>query len=253
MKNAFVFGDVHGDYTRLELLIAKVRALLPGIALFSVGDLIDRGPSSKGVLEVCVREGVKGVLGNHELWFHQLASMGTFQHYALDRIMGGAATLRSYGVDPTDLDEEEIGSALSMAVPQSHKDFVLGLPAHLKIVVAGQTYRLIHAGLKHFGNFGDLADKGIPEDKLLAEVIHTKPEVLLWTAPSGIKRDGDESNLYRFRDGSIQIFGHVPLSMARDGGHWIGLDTGCGTCPPYKLTGVLLSEDPLLNRMFLSA
>lgn len=201
---------------------------------------------------MCVREGVKGVLGNHELWFHQHANMGVFPHYALEKIMGGAATLRSYGVDPSDLDDDEIGQLLSEAVPQSHKDFVLGLPVCLKIEVAGQAYRLIHAGMKHYGNFGELAEKGHNEDKLLDEVVRTKPDVLLWTPPSGLKRAGEDTNLYRFRDGSVQIFGHVPLPRARDGGHWIGLDTGCGTCPPYTLTGVFLSEDPILNRTFLS-
>lgn len=249
-ENVFVFGDVHGDSIKLELLIAKARAIVPEVQLISVGDLIDRGATSKHVVDTCVREGVVGVLGNHELWFHQVCNLGVFSGYALQKIMGGSFTLRSYGVDPR-VCEEDIGELLKEAIPASHKEFILGLPVHMKFTVGSQVYRVIHGGLKTAEGLEEMVNQGFPEDEMLQAVAGTRPDVLLWTGPSGLKGDGP-TNLYQFRDGSVQILGHVPLNAPRDGGSFLALDTGCGTCPPYKLSGVMLSANPDLNRKFLS-
>jgi len=67
-RPAVVFGDVHGDSVKLEKLVAEVRKRFgTEVDIYSLGDLIDRGPDSKGVLDICVREGIQGILGNHEL------------------------------------------------------------------------------------------------------------------------------------------------------------------------------------------
>jgi serine/threonine protein phosphatase 1 len=62
----FVVGDVHGCFSQLakELEARNFDPLRD--RLFSVGDLIDRGPESASLLEVVERFGIKAVRGNHE-------------------------------------------------------------------------------------------------------------------------------------------------------------------------------------------
>lgn len=67
-NNVFVIGDVHGNLTNLKKLVAKI----PHDAVyFSVGDLIDRGEDSFGVLEFLMNDSrFQGFsMGNHESAF----------------------------------------------------------------------------------------------------------------------------------------------------------------------------------------
>jgi len=64
-KKVALIGDVHGTIKEfLELLSKLNHESLDEI--WHVGDLLDRGPDSGAVVQVCVERGIKGVLGNHE-------------------------------------------------------------------------------------------------------------------------------------------------------------------------------------------
>ncbi|MDP4116218.1 MAG: metallophosphoesterase, partial [Bacteroidota bacterium] len=65
-----VIGDIHGCLFTLKQLVEKVRKNYPGIAVFSVGDLIDRGNFSSEVFEYVLSEGIKFTPGNHEYMFY---------------------------------------------------------------------------------------------------------------------------------------------------------------------------------------
>jgi hypothetical protein len=60
-----VVGDVHGCAGELESLLERVR-FGSGDRLVMVGDLVARGPDSRGVLEIARRAGARSVRGNHE-------------------------------------------------------------------------------------------------------------------------------------------------------------------------------------------
>lgn len=97
-------GDVHGRYRTLQALLAKMPA---GAIPFSVGDMIDRGPESKKVLEFFYEKG-QAVLGNHEhLMLDWIESEGLGRYYGFQlwgtRINGAAETIRSFDLDMTDL------------------------------------------------------------------------------------------------------------------------------------------------------
>jgi hypothetical protein len=100
-----IIGDVAGRYDTLTALIEK----MPSSATpLSVGDMIDRGPKSKEVLEFFKQH--KAVLGNHEhfLLTEYKACIGKEISYYQPRIWfanGGLATLRSFFPD---LDEEKL-------------------------------------------------------------------------------------------------------------------------------------------------
>ena len=242
---AFIFGDVHGDAVQLRRLISKVRHEAgPDVDLYSVGDLVDRGQDSRGVIETCIEEGVKPILGNHELWFRDLVSGKGFDTFALQSIMGGKATLASYGINSPD--PVVIERDAESRIPAAHREYILDAPFHRKIEVGGRTYRLTHGGISAKDGNGlwesvtkHITDVSVACSLIVAIMATEFLDRMIWV---GAK----QRNVFRFPDGSIQVFGHTPW---RDGaeinvdGGYIALDTGCGTCPPFRLSGVLLTDD----------
>lgn len=65
--NDYVVGDLHGCLTLLQRLLEEVEFDFERDRLFSVGDLIDRGPDSAGCLQLLSQPWFYAVQGNHEL------------------------------------------------------------------------------------------------------------------------------------------------------------------------------------------
>jgi serine/threonine protein phosphatase 1 len=62
----YVVGDLHGCFSLLDVLLAKVHFDKQKDRLFSVGDLIDRGPESLHCLFLLEEPWFMAVCGNHE-------------------------------------------------------------------------------------------------------------------------------------------------------------------------------------------
>lgn len=62
----FVVGDIHGMFTHLEALLARIDFCPATDRLFSVGDLVDRGPHSMASLDWLTRPWFHACRGNHE-------------------------------------------------------------------------------------------------------------------------------------------------------------------------------------------
>lgn len=62
----FVVGDIHGMFSHLEALLDRVEFDEASDRLFSVGDLVDRGPESADALKWLERPWFHAVRGNHE-------------------------------------------------------------------------------------------------------------------------------------------------------------------------------------------
>ena len=105
-------GDVHGCAAALEALLAALE-LRADDTLFTLGDYIDRGPDSRGVIELLMqvsdRTQLVPLLGNHELML--LAALENPSAMASWLEFGGLATLDSYGGD-------------LRRVPSEHLDFL---------------------------------------------------------------------------------------------------------------------------------
>jgi serine/threonine protein phosphatase 1 len=65
-----VIGDIHGCYFTLKNLIAGIKEKYPGIKLFSVGDIVDRGKHSFEAFELVISENIKFTPGNHDYMFY---------------------------------------------------------------------------------------------------------------------------------------------------------------------------------------
>ena len=62
-------GDIHGCLDALKLLLARIE-LTPDDRVIALGDYVDRGPDSRGVLDLMVKLHETGQLvalrGNHD-------------------------------------------------------------------------------------------------------------------------------------------------------------------------------------------
>jgi len=110
VEHVFAIGDVHGRIDELRALLAQFeRCLSPGrrSALVFLGDVVDRGPSSREVVAL-VGEAIARwpdsilCLGNHDDWFHRflLADLEFEEETDLWLMQGGEETLCSFGADP---------------------------------------------------------------------------------------------------------------------------------------------------------
>ncbi|CAN5196559.1 metallophosphoesterase family protein [soil metagenome] len=151
----YVVGDIHGRLDCLDDLLARIEADRAGydgaVEYIFLGDLVDRGPDSAGVVDrlLTLSRGetpVRLLMGNHEEVL-LLAMSGDRAALALFERIGGRATMRSYGLDPVAYDAMAIDDrpvALARAVPKDHFAF---LSAFQDSLVIGD-YRFVHAGVR---------------------------------------------------------------------------------------------------------
>ncbi|MBJ7444712.1 MAG: serine/threonine protein phosphatase [Sphingobium sp.] len=155
-RRVYAIGDVHGRANLLDALLiliarddAERGAMPPHIVL--LGDLVDRGPSSRQVIDrvmAMVASGgdVRCLKGNHEEIF-VLAARGEVRAVPVFRRMEGAATLASYGLDPIlfhVMTDEEIVAWMLNHVPREHIDFLDALPDQVEM----DDYLFVHAGIR---------------------------------------------------------------------------------------------------------
>jgi len=99
MPRTVAIGDIHGCLAALEAILALVRAR-PEDTIVTLGDYIDRGPDSRGVIERLLRLGQEcrliPLLGNHDEMLLKLYD-GQTELYVDWLLFGGNTTLGSYG------------------------------------------------------------------------------------------------------------------------------------------------------------
>lgn len=126
-------GDIHGCLTSLTTLLDCVRPKEDDL-IVTLGDYVDRGPDSKGVIDFLLeyRKGrsLVHLMGNHEI--QMLRALETKAHCDrfLSGLCGGKDTLQSYG-----------GSF--EAVPESHWEFMRSASLYHEL----EDHILVHAGL----------------------------------------------------------------------------------------------------------
>ncbi|MEO8757854.1 MAG: metallophosphoesterase [Devosia sp.] len=150
----YAIGDVHGCLDQLIALEAQIAEDGLGIEgekwLVTVGDYIDRGPASKAVIEHVMGPAPPSfkrfaLLGNHEAMLLDFLQNPAAHAYYLEE--GGAATLRSYGIE---LDYPPLRSAeptrllLEERFPAAHRDFIASLPIYLSL----PGWLFVHAGIR---------------------------------------------------------------------------------------------------------
>lgn len=101
MGRTFVVGDVHGDLAGLRIVMDKLPALTAKDTIVFLGDYVDRGPDSKGVIDFVralptkTKAKVVALRGNHEdAWLRVVT--GGWPEFVAPVQNGCVATLRSF-------------------------------------------------------------------------------------------------------------------------------------------------------------
>ncbi len=148
---AYAIGDIHGHLALLTALQgaidADIAAMGPAnIVEIYLGDYIDRGPDSAGVIERLLAGRAHRTVflrGNHEDYLQLfLAGRDVLEPWLR---YGGLATLASYGVNPR-LSGKPVAlrNALAHAMPRAHQDFIAGL----KLAYRLGDVVFVHAGVR---------------------------------------------------------------------------------------------------------
>jgi serine/threonine protein phosphatase 1 len=188
----------------LLLAIADDAAAHSGLAqLLFLGDYVDRGPDSKGVidrlLDLPAQFSPRFIRGNHDQAILDFLSDPAF--YRVWRNYGAAQTLISYGVEPPLFDRPEDFAAardqFAKALPDRHLRFFEGLELNIRI----GDYFFAHAGVR----------PGIALEQQTAED-------LLWIR--------DEFLTSRNDFGAVVVHGHTPEESPVRRSNRICVDTG---------------------------
>jgi serine/threonine protein phosphatase 1 len=149
----YAVGDVHGRLDLFEALIAAIErddaeAPPADTTVVLLGDLVDRGPDSAGVVARArawqAERRVRLLAGNHEeMFLFALEDVAVLRHFLRH---GGRQTALSYGIPRAKYDGatmEEVQAMLVAAVPIEDRRF---LAAARNYLVAGD-YLFVHAGI----------------------------------------------------------------------------------------------------------
>jgi serine/threonine protein phosphatase 1 len=226
----YIIGDIHGCSDLLDRVadaISRDLARHPAIESLTItlGDYVDRGLDSRGVLDRLARNPFPtryvALRGNHEELFGSFLddpSVG-----AQWRHLGGAETLHSYGIPVRAFmlgkELERSAESLRDAIPQEHLDFVTSLPLCLSI----GDYFFCHAGVR----------PAVPLDRQQAQD-------LLWIRNEFLNSNSDF--------GKIVVHGHTPIEQPEILPNRINIDTGAFATG--RLTCLVLEGG---HRRFLSS
>lgn len=206
-QRVYVVGDIHG---RLDLFDELIRAIErddseadpADTTVVLLGDLVDRGPASAGVVararEWQTQRRVRILAGNHEeMFLDSFDDTNLLRHFLKH---GGRETLFSYGVTPeryNDSTLEELQALMCQAVPAGDRDFLRGLE---ECFVIGD-YLFVHAGI-------------LPEVPLEEQSRHD----MLWIRERFLR--------YPDRHSHVVVHGHTIQDDVDERDNRIGIDTG---------------------------
>jgi serine/threonine protein phosphatase 1 len=145
MPRRFAIGDVHGCLKTFTRLVEDGIKLTRNDTLYAVGDFIDRGPDSKGVLDYIAELMKKGfrirpVRGNHE---EMLLESLTDPGYIMSWMFNGAEpTLQSFGLNPGEL----LTSDTVHEIPKKYVSLIEKLPYYIEL----DDYLIVHAGFNFY-------------------------------------------------------------------------------------------------------
>ena len=206
----YAIGDIHGRVDLLEALHRDIRADADAHpadrqVLVYVGDYVDRGPDSRGVLEMLIEDPLPGferiyLMGNHEAYLLQfLEDTSVVRAWLMN---GGDATLRSFGLDPFGSTEgrqrpQWLQERLRESLRPEEEAFLRNLrPYHIE-----GDYIFVHAGVR----------PGVPLDA-------QDPYDMMWIREPFINSGEDF--------GKVVVHGHTPFQQPDRRANRIGIDTG---------------------------
>ena len=195
MSRLFAVGDIHGCYKHLRCMVKTIQ-FDPKDQIVFVGDYIDRGPSSRNVVDFLLdfrEQFPRSVFlrGNHEEMFEDYLQGSSKFGLGTYLWNGGRENLISYEVEPMETVEQS-------NFPESHLSFLF----NTKLMFQEGEFLFVHAGIR----------PGVPLEE-------QSREDLLWIR--------DEFFTCEHDMGLTIVFGHTPLrDVFQNLPFCIGIDTG---------------------------
>ena len=223
-ERAYAVGDIHGRLDLLDHLLERIETDISereprrNFIIF-LGDYVDRGPDSAGVLERLLTYRLDGaetvfLAGNHEELFLRVMR-GDSSVLSQWLKFGGAECVESYGVNVAQLlrlPRSEAVALLQAKIPASHVDFMAEMDDSYRF----GDYLFVHAGIR----------PGI-------EIDEQSRADLRWIREPFLSHAADH--------GFIVVHGHTIVDDVEERRNRIGIDTGA-----YRsglLTAVAVEDD----------
>ncbi len=203
----YAIGDVHGYLQKLKSLIRRIKndAGRQPYKIIFLGDLVDRGPNSRGVIEYIIDRQNAGedwqvVKGNHDDYLlrygrgEELSTLKTQSGLSwFNPRMGGSRTVKSFGINKHILDSARTKVSAEIL------DWMEELPYSIEI----ENYFFVHAGVDPARPLND-----------------QDPFDLMWIR----KPFFDHKESF----GPLIIHGHTPVEKVTFYGNRVNVDTGAG-------------------------
>jgi serine/threonine protein phosphatase 1 len=221
----YAVGDVHGRIDLLEGVLSRIDAdrassSAKRILEIFIGDYVDRGPSSRAVLDRLIQRvqthGTVLLRGNHEelllAFLRDPAVLTEWQR------LGGLQTLVSYGLKPpinaSAAQQIELAAEFRRELPESHKSLLSSMPSSY---TCGD-FLFVHAGVR----------PGVP-------IMEQTEQDLLWIR--------DDFLLSKEHFDKFIVHGHTPVAEADLHANRLNIDTGAYATG--RLTCIRIEHDQL--------
>lgn len=217
-----IIGDIHGCHETLKELLSRYP---DETEIYSVGDIIDRGPKSEEVVQLAIDMGFKTVIGNHE---HMLLDYiektnkyksGTFLYNGGRETLNGCKDSKGRkrglqgGMGRRNI-VRRMRSAYEGDMPIKHLEYFKKMPFYFD---TGE-YLISHAGVS-FGKSLEDSCRGSQPD-------------IIW----------HRSSLRKVK-GRTQVVGHTPIGAPQYEDHYINIDTGCVYGAYGHLTALIIDKE----------
>ena len=197
MKKIYVIGDIHGCIKTLEKLYSTFE---PGSDVYTVGDLVDKGPNVSDVIDFCINNNIKPVFGNHEQFFlHNIDLLkGSDNSKSVwSNKWGGIYSIVDYKYKTNKL--------------VKHIEFIKNLPLYYQIDTETDRFFITHGfALPYYTEKNNIENLG----HYISNRLHGKYF--------------DIENIESLRQyGVINIIGHDAFEKVQVHDLYYGIDTGC--------------------------
>ena len=201
MPRYIAITDIHGELSKLESLLSKIETRDDDVFVF-MGDYIDRGPDSKGVIDRVIAQGQTHrciyLIGSHEYAYLHARKKDSYYDYLFWNY-GGPATVKSYGSFES--------------IYKIHGEFL----ENLKFYYLTEDYLFVHAGIN---------PKYALEDQDETDFVYIRSA--FYNHPHNLPQK--------------IIFGHTEFKEPQVQKDKICIDLGCGKYKDAHLCGLILDN-----------